>query len=91
MYTRLPAITNLIFCTVSKQNSWRHVGIGFITNRIKVHFLIMLFDKMSFAEAVVQRYSVEKVLLEISKNSQKITCARVSFLIKWQTPGLQLY
>ena len=46
---------------------------------------------MSFAEAVVQRYSVEKVLLEISKNSQKITCARVSFLIKWQTPGLQLY
>ena len=51
----------------------------------------MLFDKMSFAEAVAQRYSVEKVFLEISKNSLKITCARVSFLMKWQTRGLQLY
>ena len=30
-------------------------------------------------EAVVQRYSVKKVFLEISQNSQKNTCARVSF------------
>ena len=33
-------------------------------------------------EAVVRRCSVKKVFLEISRNSQEITCARVSFLIK---------
>ena len=32
-------------------------------------------------EAVVQRFSVKKVFLEISQNSQENTCARVSFLI----------
>ena len=31
-----------------------------------------------------QRYSVKKVLLEISQNSQENTCTRVSFLIKLQ-------
>ena len=35
-------------------------------------------------EAVVQRCSVKKLLLEISQKSQKNTCARVSFLIKLQ-------
>ena len=35
-------------------------------------------------EAVVQRCSVKKVLLEISQNSQENTCARISFLIKLQ-------
>ena len=33
-------------------------------------------------EAVVQRYSVIKVFLEIFQNSEENTCARVSFLIK---------
>ena len=33
-------------------------------------------------EAVAQRCSVEKVLLEVSQNSQENTCARVSFLKK---------
>ena len=37
-----------------------------------------------FADAVVRMCSVEKVLLEISQNSQENTCARVSFLIKLQ-------
>ena len=32
-------------------------------------------------EVVAQRYSVKKVFLEMSKNSQENTCARVSFLI----------
>ena len=35
-------------------------------------------------EGVVQRYSVKKVILEISQNSQETTRARVSFLIKLQ-------
>ena len=36
------------------------------------------------SEAVAQRCSVKKVFLEISQNSQENTCARVSFLIKFQ-------
>ena len=39
-------------------------------------------------EAVTHRFSVKKVVLEISINSQENTCARVSFLIKLQTSGL---
>ena len=35
-------------------------------------------------EVVLRRYSVKKVFLEISQNSQENTCARVSFLIKLQ-------
>ena len=42
-------------------------------------------------EAVVWRCSVEKMFLEISQNSQENTCARVSFLIKLQALGLQIY
>ena len=37
-----------------------------------------------FLEAIVQRYSVKKVFLEILQNSRESTCARVSFLIKLQ-------
>ena len=40
-------------------------------------------------EAVVQRCSVKKVFLEISKNPQENTCDRVSFLIKLQASGLR--
>ena len=36
------------------------------------------------SEVVVWRCSVEKVFLEISQNSQENTCARASFLIKFQ-------
>ena len=39
---------------------------------------------LKIKEAVVQMCSVKKVFLEISKNSQENTCARVSFLIKLQ-------
>ena len=40
--------------------------------------------------AVVQRCSVKMMFLEISQNSQKNTCARVSFLIKLQASGFPL-
>ena len=39
------------------------------------------------SEAVIQMYSVKKVFLKISQNSQENTCARVSFLIKLQASG----
>ena len=42
-------------------------------------------------EAVTKGVLYKKVLLQISQNSQENTCARVSFLIKLQASGLQLY
>ena len=41
-------------------------------------------------EAVTWKCSVRKVFLEISQNSQEITCARVSFLIKLSQPATLL-
>ena len=38
-----------------------------------------------------QRCFIKKVFLEISQNSQENTCLRVSFLMKLQGCGLQLY
>ena len=40
----------------------------------------------NFAESVVWRYSVKKVFLEISQNSQESNCARVSFFNKVAGP-----
>ena len=51
----------------------------------------ILMNISEFAEAVVQRCSAKKVFLEISQNSQDNTCAKISFLIKLQALGLQLY
>ena len=41
-------------------------------------------------EAVTQRCSVKKVLLEISQNSQENSCARVFYLIKLQARPVTL-
>ena len=43
-----------------------------------------IFNFPKDPEAVAQKCSVKKVLLEISQNSEENTCARVSFLIKLQ-------
>ena len=42
-------------------------------------------------EAATRGVLPKKVFLEISINSQEHTCARLSFLIKLQAWGLQLY
>ena len=55
------------------------------------HFVILESQKMLISEAATGGVLCEKVLLEISQNSQENTCARVSFLIKLQAWGLQLY
>ena len=73
---------NFIFCAVcvaaSQIHLWNKVGVfGKVTN--------------GFPEAVIQRCSVKNVFLENLQNSQENTCARVSFLIKLQASGLQLY
>ena len=49
------------------------------------------YEKLSSSEAAVQMCSIKKVFLEILQNSQKNTCARVSFLIKLQALSVQLY
>ena len=46
---------------------------------------------MDVIEAATGGVLWKKVFLEISENSQENTCARVSFLIKFQVWGLQLY
>ena len=55
-------------------NFWQRVW----NTLVLVFWLLVLFS----AEAVVPRYSVEKVFLEISQNLQENTCATISFLIK---------
>ena len=42
-------------------------------------------------EAVTQRFSIKKVFLENSQNSQESTCARVSILVKLRASGMQLF
>ena len=59
----------------------RIIQVGFIWSFI--HATLMRDNyKSSLTEAVVQTFSVKKVLLESSQNSRENTCARVSFLIK---------
>ena len=59
---------------------------------------IFIFEEMLsvaaselYSEAVVRRWSIKKVFLEISQNLQESICARVSILIKLQAWGQQLY
>ena len=42
-------------------------------------------------EAAARKCFVTKVFLKFSQNSQENTCANVSFLMKLQAWGLQLY
>ena len=48
------------------------------------HFLYFRGTIKRITEAVAQMFSVKKVFLEISQNSQENTCARISLLIKLQ-------
>ena len=48
-----------------------------------LHIFFFFLSKIT-SEAVVQRYSVKNLSLQISQNSQENTFARVSFLVKLQ-------
>ena len=64
------------------ENYCKQQNVGFIDNEnIKKYGLD---PKRLHREAVFWRCSVKKVSLEISQNSQENTCARDSFLIKFQ-------
>ena len=49
------------------------------------------FFSQKYPESVIQKWSVKKAFLKTSQNSQENTCVDVSFLIKLQASGLQLY
>ena len=56
---------------------------------------VVFFNLYFFRCATYRRSHLEvfckKVFLKIPQNSQENTCARVSFLMKLQASGLQLY
>ena len=58
-------------------------------DKLSIQMLIFYCDKRCFASFF--RSSRPEVFSEISQHSQENTCARVSFLIKLQAWGLQLY
>ena len=94
MSTSLVLLSLFIFLSLKKQPSEVFYKNGVLKNFI-IFFKRRLRDRcflVNFAnflktikvifphsEAVAQRCSVRKVFLEISQNSQKNTCARVSF------------
>ena len=53
--------------------------------------LICVMRREIYTEEVVRRYSVKKVFVKISQNSQENTCVKVSFLTMSQVRDLQLY
>ena len=68
---------------MQQKNSWKL----FFIFHLRITCFIEDFQKIvpiHFLEAVVQTFSVKKVLLEISQNSQENSSATVSFLIKLQ-------
>ena len=63
----------------------------FSQNTSGVYFCPSIIVQKKCPEAVTRRCSVKKVFLDILQNSQENSCARVSFLIKLQVSGLQLW
>ena len=69
----------------------RNASIVFMNKKIKYLYekcLRSVYNDKTSSEAVVQRYSVKKVFLEISQNSQEYTCARPwhrCFLVNFAT------
>ena len=61
-----------------------------VTQEISYPEKLQLIFSLKVTETVARRYSIKKVLLEISQNSQENTCARASFLIKLQAYRIPL-
>ena len=62
----------------------RRSSITLLMKNIWERLLLKISTSVTNSEAVDQSSSVKKVFLEISQNSQKYICARVSYLIKLQ-------
>ena len=71
--------------TVAKANKSFFLYYHLITYwKIDISTKVIILIRLIRVRSSHQRCSMEKVLLEISQNSQENTCARVSFLIKLQ-------
>ena len=75
----------LSFSSFRGQQFWQQLIIMIL------NLLTYLSFYWLYIEAVIRGVLLKKVFLEISQNSQENSCARVSFLIKLQALGLQLY
>ena len=71
-----------------KRDQWYERGKQFIV--IIMNIINKILESLVIEE-ITQTYSIKKVFLEIRKNSQESTCARVYISIKLQTWALQLY
>ena len=67
------------------------MNLDFLINIVPNIFEFIFNETRPNLEAATRVVLQENVFLEISQNSQENTCARVSFLIKLQASGLQLY
>ena len=76
----------LAFSGGIKRDQWYKTWNGW---NMKSDYYNPIISKLT--EVVGLRCCGKNVFLEISQNPQKNTCARVSFLIKLQAWGLQLY
>ena len=68
------------------QNFFRFILLGSVT----AESFNFNFQQVS-PEEVIRRCTSKQMFLKISQNIQENACARVSFLIKFQASGLQLY
>ena len=66
---------------------YEQVNAGWVLDKIILLMQPCIYTmEMFITEAVVQRYSVKKLLSKFSQNSQKNICTWVWFLIKLQAP-----
>ena len=86
------------FAKFTGKHLWHRCFVNFAkflrtpsTEHLRATASVYVKKKSHWKETVFPRCFVKKLFLEISHNSQENTCARVSFLIKLQAWGLQLY
>ena len=81
-----------VFCWVLHLKSWLFLASFVNVPNVPGTASVIPYSLLHFRISVRsshQRHSIKKMFLEISQNSQEITCARASFLKEaW---GLQLY
>ena len=80
-YHEIKEIWKIIFCQLGQPHFWNFNCVDHDVSS----------QSHQYTEVVAKSFSVKKVFLEISQNSQGNTCARVSFLMKLQVLDLQLH
>ena len=91
---RIDCRVNWYRCQSKIETYYHHDGkeLGFYKIvHIKTFRLSKKNNILVMSEVIIRRCSVKKVFLEISQNSQESNCTRISFLIRQQALGLQLY